>query len=904
MKHNFFPVLAAAGWFAASSFSGFVYAATDPSIGFPVVLRCPEGGKSDVLRIDLGAASAGGYAVFDVSGVKGRPVLRLSYANHPDGLGEKGCFTRETRAKYMGPSVDIPALPGNLNRHELYTICRTGRFVAPLIQGQVRYVRMQLDTPGTEVTLSSFDLENAEVFRTGAFDGSFRCSDARLEKLWTASAWTCQLASFPNHDAWKCAGGFLLPRKLAKASGEGWRREPSPCDGLLHVEYEFDANPHFPEGRFEVLAGDRRTAVVQSGANEIREISVPVAAGEKFGLALEKESWPVIRRMWIADASGATRWQSRFGEPGGLDEWDFARTRPFVADGAKRDRLVWSGDLWWAERNIFYSFNPGDEPYMRGSLELLAFNQTPEGYIHACPHAETAAAPRKGDWGPFQSDEFAAWFVPVLYDYYLYSGDTATLRKLMPAATRLMEYLERHTSPDGLFNQRRETSKHAGRLTIGDTSKRAYMNILLWKCYADAATMARATGDETAASRYENRAASLAGTVRRKFWNAQGRFFTATDKSGSFGFEANALALATRFATPEEARTIAPRLKRTGHGKFQALAVRGLMEYGFMDRALAAIAAHKWFEILDPGWKGTLTTYECMNLNRKGWGDESHPDTALAGIFSQYILGVAPTAPGYAKFVFRPRPCAGVSSASGTVPTPRGPVAVSWHIAGRDLLAELEIPEGTAAELDLPACERISVDGSAGDNARMLKPGRHKLVLCGVSAARPDAIDADIDGKGACAIRFAASSSHEAPPSWSISNLSRAKRGAKGWSSKAHGKADAAEWIELDFGSLKSIERIDLYARDDGDSSGGRAGFPRSFVVEVCDGEGEWSKVKTFEHVDAPAPGEAFSIDFYTVIGYPKAGKVRIKALELGPPASDEPDVRRMQFKRIEVDVR
>ena len=51
-------------------------------------------GEKPVLALDMGAPSVGGYAVFDVRASKGRPVLRLAYANHPDGLGEKGCFAR------------------------------------------------------------------------------------------------------------------------------------------------------------------------------------------------------------------------------------------------------------------------------------------------------------------------------------------------------------------------------------------------------------------------------------------------------------------------------------------------------------------------------------------------------------------------------------------------------------------------------------------------------------------------------------------------------------------------------------------------------------------------------------------------------------------------------------------
>ena len=189
-------------------------------------------GEKPVLALDMGAPSVGGYAVFSVLAAKGRPILRLAYANHPDGLGEKGCFARETSARYLGPDFDIPVLPGNINRHEIYSIGRTGLYVAPLIQGQERYVRVQLDTPG-EVSLGSLEIVNADVFSTEPRRGSFHCSDDRLTRLWDISVWTCQLASFPNHDAWRLVAGRLLPRKLEQAEADCWRRQPASVDGTL-----------------------------------------------------------------------------------------------------------------------------------------------------------------------------------------------------------------------------------------------------------------------------------------------------------------------------------------------------------------------------------------------------------------------------------------------------------------------------------------------------------------------------------------------------------------------------------------------------------------------------------------------------------------------------------------------
>ena len=896
---------ALAGAARASAANTDDYSSAYPdNVHFPLTLSYPAGGKPQVLRLDFGEASTGGYAVFDVASAKGSPVMRVAYANHPDGLGEKGCFSRETSARYLGPTFDIPALPGNINRHEIYRICRTGRFVAPLIQGQQRYARIQLDTPGTEVTLSSFKIENAEVFRDGKFQGGFSCSDSRLDRLWQISAWTCQIAAFPNHDAWKCVGGRLLPRKLEAASGEGFCALPAPFDGTLTVEYEFDANPHFPQGRFEVIAGGRRTEVVQTSTNEMNTVSVPVARGERFGIAVEKESWPVIASISISPKKGDRFWDARLDDPKSLLNWDFARTLPYVADGAKRDRLIWSGDLWWAERNIFYSFNPGNEPYMRGSVMLLGFNQTPEGYVQACPYAERTTPPAKGEWGPFPSDEFAAWFVPVLRDYHLYSGDAGTARELYPNVLKLMDYLAAHTAEDGTFVQRAETSKHACNLNLGDTSHRAYMDILLWKCCIDAAAMAADFGDKERQSRFVKWSERLSTAIRTRFWNDNEGFFELSDKNHGFGFEANALALATRFATQEEALRIAPHLKHTGHGKFQALAVRGLMEYGFMDRGLRAIAAHNWYKLLDPKWKGALTTTECMGLHRRGWGDESHPDTAIAGILSAEVLGVKPTAPGYARFEMRPRPCASISSAKGCVPTPHGTLSANWMMKDGDLVVTVSFPHGTVGSVVLPQCERVTVNGRETMELGALPAGDYVIVAKNV---KPEAL-ADpvkdavyINAKGH--LRFSASSSHEARPAWSLRNLAEPiqKDRSKGWSSKAHDSAKEEEWLMIELGAVKSVEKIELWARDDRDSRGGTAGFPRAFVVEGMDGSGAWRVLKTYADVTPPKQGKSFVVDFYTVIGYPKVRALRVRATELGAPAADEPRAWRLQFKRIAV---
>jgi len=371
-------------------------------------------------------------------------------------------------------------------------------------------------------------------------------------------------------------------------------------------------------------------------------------------------------------------------------------TYAYLSDGAKRDRLVWSGDLWFAQGNMYAAFAP-DSPYMRGSIRMLAENRTPDGYVQACPFPESHGPLKPGEYGPFASDEFAAWFIPVLCDHVLHTGDMDLAREMRPVVRDLVAYLDRHTAPDGIFEQRLETCKHSCGLAVGGTSlhHRSYMNILNWLAYRDAARLAAWLGDTADATAWTALAERTARAVRAAFWDAEKGHFRLSREESVMGFEANALALASRFATPDEAARILPQLTYNWHGKFQLLAIRGAFAYDQGDKAMALVSAHNWYKYLAPDWKGLRTVQECCNLLTKGWGDEAHPDACLAGVFTEGLLGVRPLEPGYRTFAVTPHPTASVTSAKGVVPTPYGPIEVSWRMGARGVETAVKNPPGT-----------------------------------------------------------------------------------------------------------------------------------------------------------------------------------------------------------------
>ncbi|MCX6997370.1 MAG: discoidin domain-containing protein, partial [Kiritimatiellaeota bacterium] len=866
----------------------------------------------------------------------------------PDGTGETGDFTRESSARDMGPAVDLPVLPANINRHETYTIPRTGEFIAPLIQGQARYVRVQLDTPDTAVELDSVVLVNSGVYDHSPHDGYFLCSNAALNRLWYFSTWTLQIASFPNHDAWKTVDGWVLPRKLERADeiglsvdGKAWG------DVTVETSFELRANPHHVSAAGVAFrAQDARNAykvefalngvfrLIQrnGGVDKVlseKKLAGPLTDGARYHLQIEakgnliatrldgvvvdetrddtfrsgrvgfytpKEKWPLFDSISVKDGKGRTLLEDDFA--GDLSKWQFARTLSFVADGGKRDRLVWSGDLYFAQRNVYYAF--ARPTYMRDSLKMLAFNQTPEGYVQACPYPETSVPPVAGDYGPFPSDEFAAWLVPVAWEHLLYTDDIATLKEIYPALKRLLGYLGSRIGADGLFVQDRATSKHAGNLDLGDTRQRAYMNVLLWGVFSDAARIADRLGykDDGAAARQK------AGVIRRalfdKLWDESRGWLCEAVETRGFGAEANALALSMGLLSQPQAERVAKHFRLIGHGKFQALASRGLFTYGFGQPGMKAIYEHNWMKLVDPGWQGATTTTECMGMGTRGWGDESHPDTAIAYQFSAYLLGVVPLEPGFRRFQVRPLPVKEVSWARGLVPTPHGAIDVGWEMKETALRLKLTVPGGTEADVVLPGGESVLVNSRPG-KVTGLGNGSYDIEVRGIRAvdtAEPVRVSQEVNTK----LRVAASSSHE-EGGWGAANLAapESDKGKKGYSSAAHDGAVGQEWVVIDLGEEATLKGIVLVPRGDvGAKGGGVAGFPRDFTVQIATEPEKYTTVASFTNCPAP-DGKGLSVDLYTVIGYPKVRRVKIHATRFGEPASDEAGVYRMQLERVRI---
>ncbi|MCL2813290.1 MAG: hypothetical protein FWD23_01690 [Oscillospiraceae bacterium] len=729
----------------------------------PAKLISQKTGDKPFFIMDMGKSTPGGYPVFKIKSQTGNPVLRISYSDWYDHLlhpvhGENGDYNRGT-ATYLG--VELPAAPANPYRYELYTISAPGIYASPMIQGQQRAVRFQLDTAG-EIEMEWYYIEN--VSDRSEYEGYFDCSDKNLTGLWYSSAYTCQIASFANSNMWEVVKGNqkLAARGLSKANGVGLiadaglyklsnysfeftasiTKNPGPVSSLGWVVralnkdnciiFRLDLDGKFYAKRRVdgVYKNIKDAKALDSGVLDNREYHIKtVVSGDVFttyldgslidvttdgtyeygscGFCQGLDQWAFFGEAILRSPGGEMLFYDNFKS--GLDKWDFGRTLSFVADGAKRDRLPWIGDLDWAGRNLYYTFK--GYSYMRDSLLMFAFNTTPEGYVWATCYPENKEPPKIGDYGYYQSDIFSAWFVPTLADYLLYTGDLETCASMYGVMKADLDYLWDYTEADGLHFQRYDTSKGLWDHVLGQTiGKYTYNNILIWDALTDGAFIAENLGFHSDAQIFKKRAEVMREGINKYLWHSDG-YFTTHKGSDAYCFMSNALAMAVKFVDNGAAEKIRDRFmaEEFFHGKIVSLVIRGFYEYGFDREAIGRLYEPKnridWFSPLDDD-RGPCTTWECMiypvgQANGANWGDLSHPDTAMAHIMSGYMLGIQPLKAGFSEYKVKPM-TAGMDYAEGCVPTIYGDIEFEWKKTSDSFAASLISPYGTTAQIYLP----------------------------------------------------------------------------------------------------------------------------------------------------------------------------------------------------------
>ncbi|RYC59176.1 glycoside hydrolase family 78 [Xylaria longipes] len=390
-----------------------------------------------------------------------------------------------------------------------------------------------------------------------------------------------------------------------------------------------------------------------------------------------------------------------------------------LQDGAKRDRDPYMGDLAVSSLTSYLSHDTSEASL--NILEDLATHQRSDGWI---PPASIA------NYGLTLFD-YPLYWITCSWDYVFYTGNTSYLNTYYPVMVKALDtYYPEHTDnttqllvrPDG----------YGDFAFLPRPGSAAYYSALYVLALNKAASLADIYEKPADAERWRARAAAVSQGFQNTLWDpsVSAYFDRKCDGCTAHAQDGNSLAILAGIANSTTASAALQYL--TGHtSRFYGNAFYDAggeaLQSGFSNQVYAFISYFEgaarfesrdaagaidmirrtwgWMASQDPG----ITHWEGIGVNGSkyegGTTSLSHGwSTGVTPLLSTYVLGVKPTQPGFSEWTINPVVTEDISWAKGVIPTPHGPLEVSWtQNNGSGFVVTVTAPNGTAGTVGGPA---------------------------------------------------------------------------------------------------------------------------------------------------------------------------------------------------------
>ncbi|MCU1686398.1 MAG: alpha-L-rhamnosidase [Amycolatopsis sp.] len=412
-----------------------------------------------------------------------------------------------------------------------------------------------------------------------------------------------------------------------------------------------------------------------------------------------------------------------------------------LQDGAKRDRDPYVGDIAVSGRTAYLTHNVPSAA--SNVLADLADHQRADGYI---PPASIFNY-------TLNLFEYPLYWVTSSWDYMLYNGGNDYGTKYYPNLVKLMDsWYPSVTDAKGLLSKGlNNTGGYGDYGFLPRTGEVTYYNVLYVQALQDAAKMASTLGHQADADRWTQRAKTVGDAVNANLWDPSvGAYLDSATGPARHAQDGNSIAVTSGVAQGARATSALNYLTtstrqpygnsfmdndNTGisDGTTRVYAFTSYPELearfqsGQTDSAIDEInRLYGWMGSHDPGktdWEGVGAG---GSLYEQGFTSAAHGwSTGVLPALTNEVLGVQPTGPGFSTWTLTPHP-GSVQWAQGAVPTPHGPIQVSWNREqGSSFRLTVTVPRGTSARLQLPfGPSQSRVD-------RVLSPGTYVLTQRG-----------------------------------------------------------------------------------------------------------------------------------------------------------------------------
>jgi hypothetical protein len=398
-------------------------------------------------------------------------------------------------------------------------------------------------------------------------------------------------------------------------------------------------------------------------------------------------------------------------------------------DGAKRDRDPYDGDIAVSGLTDYLTHDVGAAA--RDVLADLADHQRADGWI---PPASI------NDY-TLPLFDYPMWWGVDSWEYVLYTGDLGYAATYYPSLVKMLNtWYPSVTDARGLLDKGMNgTAGYGDYAFLPRSGEVTYYNALYVLALKDASAMAAALGHPADAAAWTKRAQTVSDAVNQYLWDPSAGAYLDSD-TGPVGHsqDGNGIAIIAGVAGPSRAAaaldylataTAQPygnafmdndSLVSDGTARVYAFTSFPEIEARFLTTGQSGSALDEidrlygWMDGHDPGitdWEGIGaggSMYEgAYTSAAHGWS------TGVVPELTNELLGATPTGPGFSTWSVQPHP-ASVTWAQGQLPTPRGPLDVSWRQGHDQFSLRVTAPRGTLGDVAVPvagAGAEVIVDG-------------------------------------------------------------------------------------------------------------------------------------------------------------------------------------------------
>ncbi|KAI0816675.1 Six-hairpin glycosidase-like protein [Xylaria sp. FL0064] len=387
-------------------------------------------------------------------------------------------------------------------------------------------------------------------------------------------------------------------------------------------------------------------------------------------------------------------------------------------DGAKRDRDPYMGDLAVSSLTS-YLWRAASEASLNVLEDLALHQRAADGWI----------PPASINNYSLQLFDYPLYWVTCSWDYVFYTGNTSYLAAHYATLVQVLDtYYAAHT--DNATNLLVRPDGYGDFAFLPRPGSAAYYSALYVLALHKAADLAEllpsvpTSADD--AARWRARAAAVSSGFQTTLWDASVSAYFDRRCTGTgcaaHAQDGNSLAMLAGIANATTASAALAYLAgNTARGYGNAFYDAGGEELGagFSERVYAFISYFEgaarfesgdaggaidlirrtwgWMAGSDPGithWEGIGadgSKYEAADTSlAHGWS------TGVTPLLTTYVLGVKPVKPGFAEWAVDPVVTDDIAWARGVVPTPYGPLGVTWERnSNGDLVVTLDAPNGT-----------------------------------------------------------------------------------------------------------------------------------------------------------------------------------------------------------------